>query len=262
MPLMHRRHGTHHVRDAAEQELQTDTMRFVAILALALMAVFALVRGVPLRPPTASVAEADKPMSKTMDTPRAEPTAPVRSSRRAFVPDPPPEGSRRDHTTRAETPPPPTGSRLTDTSSDTSPPPASMRHVPRALDPDPAPPAKRPGGFTLRFASARALTHLVATGRVRMYARTPHGRFRQVEIIGARIRLREGPGPRAYHEMETSTVPGTFLMAAGDDDRLVWGVTLPQDLEQRIAAFIRSRDSGVIEIDAAGHVRLREGPHE
>ena len=115
-------------------------------------------------------------------------------------------------------------------------------------------------GFTLRFASAQALTYLVATGRVQMYARAPRSGFRQVQVVGARVRLREGPGPRAYHEMEPGTVPDAFLQAAGQQEPLTWGVTLPPDLERRIAVILRSREGGTLEIDAAGHVRLRESP--
>jgi hypothetical protein len=136
--------------------------------------------------------------------------------------------------------------------------PARTATSPLPVEPAPASPDRVSRGFTLRFASARALTHLVATGRVRMYTRDAQGRFRRVEFAGARIRLVEGPAPRAYHEMEPGTVPGTFLLAAGDVGELTWGVVLPAELERRIARLVRSRDGGVLVIDAAGHVRLRE----
>ncbi len=282
MFLSGRRHAPHAAHDTTDQELQTDTMRFVAILALALMAIFALVRGVPLRPvqtPGASDDNATASDTPTMrptpvPTPTPTPSTPPRSASEVPRPTAPAARPQPEPTSRprvataaaASTPPKPRPEPRSATPEQAPaasalpprPAPTKQAQAPQPPAPQPASGPPSPKGFTLRFASAQALTHLVATGRVRMYARDPLGAFHRVELVGARVRLRKGPGPAAYHEMETGTVPDTFLRAAGADGRLTWGVTLPPNLERRIAALIHSHQGGTIEIDAAGHVRLRK----
>ena len=230
-------------------DLQTDIMRFMAILALCLVAIFALVQSIPLIPeaPTQSPAAAAPPPESKADeaeppeapaiaepaVPQTEPAKAVRLTRPKFTPKAAPE--RRTAIEPAPAAPLPAERTPVSTSStDTQ-------------------------GFTLRFESDLALTRLVAAGKVGLYA-IAGSRARRMTVSESRISFWDASAPNSYHEMESSTVPRPVVDAlarAGVDTAEVgWGVTLPGRLREQLDALMRANNGGTLVIGGDGELRL------
>lgn len=240
-------------------DLQTDIMRFMAILALCLVAIFALVQSIPLIPeaPTQSPAAAAPPPLQE-DEPVAE--KPVEQEP---VVTPPPAVEKQAEAVQLTRPK--WTSTFVPQQRTLSPPvektpPAEDRPEPAAVEspPTPTPPAEKKG-FSLRFESDHALTRLVAAGQVGLYA-ISDGRAQRMTVSESRISFWDSSTPNAFHEMETSTVPRPVIDAlarsgiktAGID----WGVTLPGKLREQLDALMRDHSGGALVIGLDGKLRL------
>jgi hypothetical protein len=240
-------------------DLQTDIMRFMAILALCLVAIFALVQSIPLIPeaPTQSpVAAAPPPLQE------AEPVAEEPVEQEPVVTPPPAaeEPAKAVLLTR-----PKWTSTFVPQQRTLSPPvektpTAEDRPEPTAVEsPPPATPPAEKKGFSLRFESDHALTRLVAAGKVGLYA-IGDGRAQRMTVSESRISFWDASTPNAFHEMETSTVPRPVIDAlarsgintAGID----WGVTLPGKLREQLDALMRDHSGGALVIGLDGELRL------
>jgi len=254
-------------------DLQTDIMRFMAILSLCLVAIFALVQSIPLTPAEplapASAKQADVVASAVADdedaaaTMEPAPPAAVRQPATArvdagidtavvltrpkwhprFVPDKAP--------VPAQTPVP-------------SVPPELSKEKTSASTEEPAPPvedAPVPGmsdGFTLRFESDAALTRLVATNSVGVYA-LADGRAQRMAVSESRISFWDASTPNTYHEMETETVPGAVIDALSRNgtsgNAVSWAVTLPGKLKSQLEQLMLEHRGGSLIIGAGGDIR-------
>jgi hypothetical protein len=222
-------------------DLQTDIMRFMAILALCLVAIFALVQSIPLVPeaPTQSPAPAAPP---PMTAAAGEAVTPPPAATPAKGPHTPVQVVRLTRPSRTASAAPP---------QETSP-----------RDPEPQPdtvrkPERR--GFTLRFESDLALTRLVAAGKVGLYAITD-GRARRMTVSESRISFWDASAPNSYHEMEAGTVPGPVIDALArtgvDTAHAGWGVTLPGKLREQLDALMQANSGGALVIGGNGELRL------
>ncbi len=202
-------------------DLQTDVMRFMAILALCLVAIFALVQSVPMEqtpaaePPTPEAPAREAPTPVTRGAPVAEPVTvePVK--------------------------PPPARARV----------PAAATTAAPVAAPATAPPAD--DGFTLRFESDVALKSLVARGEVGLYA-MQDADARRLRLESGRPVFWKASMPTVFHEMEAATVPSD-IAAAGGASR--WGVTLPPRLSREIDARVAGGGSGELVITTNGTLR-------
>ena len=218
-------------------DLQTDVMRFMAILSLCLVAIFALVQSLPT--PPAAAATAIEPEPAPPAAPLTPPEKPVESVVRR-VPEP------------VEVP----VAAATDTD---APRPVAPQPAPVAEDAVTAavPPAAE--GFTLRFASDLALTRLVARGDVGFYA-LGEGRAQRLTVRESRLEFWDASVPGAVHEMEIGTVPqaviDAYRRAAEAAGGVRWGVTLPNRLKRRLDTLMRENDGGALVIAADGSLEL------
>ncbi len=228
-------------------DLQTDIMRFMAILALCLVAIFALVQSIPLlpepeKPPVPAQAAVTAARTQPVDQPAPTPI-PQRTVEAAAEPEPEPVVLTR---------------------------PARMPQPAVVQQPRPEPqPAPQPEqvttapadsqGFTLRFESDIALTRLVAAGQVGFYA-VGAGRTWRMTVSQSRISFWDASTPNAFHEMETATVPGPVVDAlarTGADTRQIdWGVTLPGKLRLQLDTLLHEHAGGALVIGADGNLRL------
>ena len=207
-------------------DLQTDVMRFMAILALCLVAVFALVQSIPLAPvepqPAAAVGG---PSGPTQPAAKRQPAATVGG----------PSGP-------------------TQTATETAPTEILAGH-PASAEPEQQ-------GFTLRFASDAALTRAVAAHHVGLYALSS-GRAQRMTVSESRISFWDASMPNAFHEMEAGTVPeavvGALARTGGDTGNVSWGVTLPGKMKSQLDSLLREHRGGSLIITALGEIR-REGP--
>jgi len=238
-------------------DLQTDVMRFMAILSLCLVAIFALVQSIPLAPS----AEEPTPVEQTariesVDTP-AEPAAPPKPAALAIT------EIRLTRPAAQKLPPgekPPILQRpIAQTASaaaalDLPPPAAPIKEA------SPPEPAAANDGFTLRFADDMALTRLVARNEVGLYAMSADKSFR-MNINRGQMNFWPASSPEQFHEMDASTVPRPVIDAFergngrhGQDTQ--WGVTIPSGTARQLDQYLRDASGGTLIIDADGDLRL------
>lgn len=242
-------------------------MRFMAILAFCLVAIFALVQSVPDRKPETAqmtavaqqVAEVDPSVSDNTaaEGPKApdrladtgpvaapEPVAMEAVREPVPLPDPVPEEVEETEKVADVTP---GGDAITDVTDTPAP------SAPAQTD-------KR--GFSLRFDSDAALVGLVEREEVALYAfaRDKVWRFMMVE---GRQTFRSAQPPRQFHEMARDTVPHqvvrtlrrTVVLPSGP---LKWGVTLPAPTAAVLARVIATNEGGDLVIDENGYLHLDE----
>jgi len=207
------------------EHLETDVMRFMAILAFCLVAIFALVQSVPApapEPAPTPVAAEPEPLPEPRPTPQPVPEPPTQSPREPAA-EPPPEA----------VPPAPT-----------------------------APDAKPRPGFSLRFDSDAALVGLVEREEVALYAFARDQVWRFM-LVDGRPAFRTADSPGQVHEMAPDTVPGPVLDALRRSvvlpgGGLRWGVTLPPPTAAALGRVLATNDGGALVIDADGFLRLED----
>ncbi|RLQ22496.1 hypothetical protein DWB85_07715 [Seongchinamella sediminis] len=205
------------------EALQTDVMRFMAILGLCLAAIFSLVKSPDFHAPAqAPPAAAPSPAEPASAVPPEEPRSP---------PDPAPAPAR-----------------------------AEAAADPRPVPPEPlAPATAADAGFGLEFESARALAALVAAGSVTLVVTDGESFWRWSGDAG----LTETRGLSAYFAMEERTVPARFRLAADRQlgaGSKAWGVVLPVAIRAQIDAQVARDRGGLLTISADGTVSRQTMP--
>lgn len=212
-------------------DLQTDVMRFMAILSLCLMVIFAVVQSAPVETiPTETVAETVTAETatvepETVNTPTPAPATPQPRAQEAL------------ETTAKATPAQPPAQPM--------PPPAQ-----------PVTAEEAPEGFTLRFENDRALTRLVARDEIGLYAISPSGAMRMT-INQDKAEFWSVTAPAQYHEMDAATVPAAVIRAfnassTSDGAAIKWGVTLPSVMSGKLNTYMREYRGGSLVIGADG----------
>lgn len=228
-PYWHAMHRGVDAEGGGVADLQTDVMRFMAILAICLVVIFALVQSIPLSPPQ----PVPEPVTGIAPEPVAEP-APVAPPVPVAQPEPAVE----------------------------QPAPEPVIEQP-APEPVPAPPAAPPAeGYTLRFESDLALKRLVARSVVGLYA-IDDGASLRLNLSGGRMSFWQASTPNQYHEMDRATVPPDVVRAllrtaAVDATAIKWGVTLPAGMQRELSGFLESSSGGALVIGADGTLRLEQ----
>lgn len=232
-------------------DLQTDIMRFMAILSLCLMAIFALVQSLPLAPikpvDEAPVDEAPQALPSTAEEPIVVVTAPeepvektVTLTRPKWVPKFAPT------VVPEETPESP------------EPVEAAAPATPVAPPQPITPVTSEDPGFTLRFESDAALARLVAASQVGLYA-IESDRAQRMTVSDSRVSFWNASTPNEFHEMERSTVPATVIEALARTgtkaEAVSWGVTLPGSLKTQLNELMREHQGGSLIIGASGEIR-------
>jgi len=230
-------------------DLQTDIMRFMAILSLCLVAIFALVQSIPLTP-IESVRVEDVPVVPTPEpivvaVPEPDP-----------VVQPPPAVQ-----PQPEAPPVEKTVVLTRPKWQPKYVPAEKSVAPadpviEALSPPP-PTESREEGFTLRFASDAALMRAVASQQVGLYA-IESGRAQRMTVSESRVSFWDASTPNTFHEMKTSTVPTAVIDAltrtGSTAGEVSWGVTLPGKMTLQLDQLMQAHRGGSLIIDAGGEI--------
>ena len=238
-------------------DLQTDIMRFMAILSLCLVAIFALVQSIPITPTQPIQTESQSPpavavpakdliarteLPEPVTPPQA--TAPVEKvvtlTRPKWVPRFAPE-----KTVQKPAEPAP-----------------DVQALAPALPSTPAPAAppveSETDGFTLRFESDAALTRLVAASHIGLYA-LENDRAQRMAVSESRISFWKASLPNTFHEMEKDTVPAAVIEALNRTgttaNTVSWGVTLPGKLKTQLDNLMLEHRGGTLIIAASGEIR-------
>jgi len=230
--------GTTAVADA---ELQADVLRFVAILALCLVAISTLVDGTRSAIPESRSAEAVPAPVKngTSASPEATPeTLPAIGGADGSLPTGAPERPA--------------------VAAGNSPPDRAAEGTPAPVAPPPI--AKRPDpekGLSLRFATDAALLRMVARGDAQVFV-LDGARALALDLSDG-VSFRPADPPPSYYAMSPGTVPVLLRSAQPGPADVAWGVTLPGRTTTEIDAYLGRYDSGVLVIDTAGGVSLESG---
>jgi len=240
-------------------DLQTDVMRFMAIISLCLVAIFAIVQSIPLGP----VARQElPPVNLDIESPVAE--ASVQNPQQTS-PEPELVLSRPEP---AKIPPReepvilqrPIIEPIKRFSTDPSPrQPTPVANAPRTTS-QPSAPSEPQIGFTLRFESDRALTRLVERNTVGLFAITPDRSLR-LSIESGRMSFWSASMPKQIHEMDDATVPQAVLDAysrnsGSGGSALKWGVSIPPVMSRQLNRFLSEHEGGLLIIGAGGVLRL------
>lgn len=233
-------------------DLQTDVMRFMALISLCLVAIFALVQSIPLTPsatdsPQPIHAASNPPVVEDETQAPVEPVMEVRLTRpKPAAVSPPPE---QPVLTR------PKLQRLPARSVDTK----TVTAVAESPAPQTAAPAAAEQGFTLRFETDAALTRLVARQLVGLYAISTEQTLR-MSVDADAIDFWPASTPQQFHEMDQATVPNTVLAAYSsmhEFGAVKWAVTLPADISSELDGYMATASGGSLIIAGSGQVTLR-----
>ena len=241
-------------------DLQTDIMRFMAILSLCLVAIFALVQSIPLTPVEPAPPEPTPvPTPVTQEVPPPAPTP-------LEMPEPKPRPAQEPLEKTAEqavTLTRPTWQPKYAPKTPVRTEPVVIREVaevepaPEAVPPvaTQAPAAAEKKGFTLRFASDAALTRAVAAHHVGLYA-LDKNQVKRMTVSESRISFWDASTPNTFHEMEAATVPTAVIDALARTgvatEGVGWGVTLPGKVTTQMNSLMQDHDGGSRIISAAG----------
>jgi flagellar motor protein MotB len=111
-------------------------------------------------------------------------------------------------------------------------------------------------GFTLRFSSDAALDRLVTAGGVSLYGMVDQQAWR-LSMDAGRTVVTQVPFPGWFHEMSAVTVPAHYIHSLGQSGA-VWGVQLPAATKTAIASLTRGQQGGVLVIRSDGQVVLED----
>ena len=286
--IRRRRHARFPASSAAAgsdtSALETDVMRFMSIIGLCLMAVFALVQSIPVQQPVKPVQvvpaatvrqaiqneiqQANQPQQQQVQQQQVELDAlksendqtqvllAVAQQRYEQVIGQIQQARAvREHQELAARKQP-------------SPPQAEKAASNKPPSVPEAPSAAKPQGFTLRFASAAALDRLITAGSVSLYGMADQQAWRLSMQAGQPAVARTSL-PTSFHEMAAATVPAYYLrslynVADGPGPApIVWGVQLPPATRVAITTLVerqqvQGEQGGTLVIQDDGQVLLEE----
>lgn len=244
------RHPWQSAAEAGEElaVLETDVMRFVAILGLCLAAIFSLVNSAALESDAGAGAE-PAAAPPPADERRGDSVRQLEPAGPALAP-----AVRPASTSAATTAPQPqhAAPRLAKQAEQQIPV-TKDQSAPYAAQQSRSAPG--PVGFTLEFASASALQELLNRKLVVLYAKREDAFLRLDPLAG----FSASTAPRSYYQMHAETVPARLraaLRASGPGGSVAWGVTLSPAMRESIRQLSASSDSGGLVIGRDGSVRL------
>ena len=243
-------------------ELQTDVMRFMAILSLCLVAIFALVHSIP-----AEESRPREPVVEDIIEAAEPPPAPVKEPVETVVTavplaEPPVESTEVLDVDDIELRYPVAARQKEERPPEAQPAPQAVEQIEVVAPPEPAVVEKAQEetveGFSLRFEDDKALTRLVARNEIGMYAMDGDKAMR-MNVNRGSIGFWAASTPKQFHEMESSTVPEPVLSAIRTREaaaNIKWGVTLPPGMTRQLNQYLNENTGGAIVIEADGGMRL------
>jgi hypothetical protein len=228
------------------EALQTDVMRFIAILGLCLAAIFSLVNGAQQEQRETPQRQEQIEVHHTVaEPPEAEPReVPV-----VEVPEP-----QAVEVAVAEVPEP-QPAEVAAAPVQTPAPNDSPERPPETPEPPPREKKSEVRGFTLEFESGAALQRSLASGEIELFASNAE----QFWVYRRDGVFQAAEAPARYYQMHPATVPvqlRSLAVGVTTSDSLQWGVTLPARTAQEIQQLISGRAGGSLLIGADIGVRL------
>ena len=243
------------------ESLQTDVMRFMAIIGFCLVAIFALVRNTDARPSI--------PSPEVRVTPKSERVQPpVATVATIELPEPTPE----------TVPPPvfeqsPIPEEAPVPAQPPAPAPTTLAAAPAAAPAPPPvsanpPPAAKEQGLSLGFTSDADFLRLVGAGTIELFVMdhdTTTDSILRFDAQHPPHGFNPSGAPGQFYELLPATIPKTITNALARRLRgsgtglapgmLTWGVTLPPALERSIAQHRKQHSHGTLLINRNASIR-------
>ena len=248
-------------------DLQTDVMRFMAIISLCLVAIFALVQSIPPAPvpeaaPSSAEPLAATPANEAPPDPQAKAPPEEIVLTRPALPKPSPapepvalERPRAVPSTRSDDMLP--AEAVTEKAVEQPEPVASTESTPEPK----STPSEAQKGFTLRFESDRALTRLVEQDVVGLYAISGQETLR-MNVSGSQLSFWSASAPARFHEMDAGTVPESVMAAFrrrnASPAAAQWGVSLPSGMSRTLNEYLAAYEGGALVIGLDGELRMEQ----
>jgi hypothetical protein len=233
-----------------DESLQTDVMRFMAIIAFCLIAILALVRNV--EESESSAPPVSKPEISVPDITPAPVSEPQKRLPVQRSVNPLPVPGRVVVVKRAPAPVPapqvkPPEQSITQPPMVAASPPLEQQEPPPVLQDQP----DEEKGLSLRFASDRDFLRLLAKRSIDLYA------FNDTTILKlSDMTFSESAAPGRLYELMPQTIPGMVTNGLPDsiDQPYNWGIRIPSGMEQQIRRFVDADAAGELIIDRYGDI--------
>lgn len=237
--------------DEAEA-LQTDVMRFMAILGLCLMVVFALVQSIPVSQTDATPKLATISTLEQKNVQLQEKLKELQKENQILTKK---IEEKKTDLSRQNLEPMPV---------------KEVASAPNLPKPNPSSSEISPldrvdetqkVGFTLHFKTNDALLTLVKQHRIKAYAVTENQAW-NLTLVNGSIQAVKTSFPKTFYEMERRTVPPDFQRAMGrvaipkGTQTLTWGVVLPGQIQSQIMKLMQTRKGGDMIITETGSVEI------
>ena len=235
------------------ESLQTDVMRFMAIIGFCLIAILALVRNVE---PTQAAASSGAPAQPVeLFTPEPAPAAaPAIELAQVVAAIPSPVVNIPAGAIPAEEPSP-----ESEIKSAPEPEPRPAAEIPSAPEPvsEPVsePEATEEPGLILRFASDGDFLRLIARGDITVYA------FRDSDVLSLdeSYRFLDSRSPGQVYELLRASIPDHIIAALRQERtefrNFRWGIALPVRISHQIEQYLATVKHGQLIINRFGEVR-------
>lgn len=218
-PYWHALHRGADAEGGGVADLQTDVMRFMAILAICLVVIFALVQSIPLRPPEPATVPEPRPAAAPEPLPQPRP-----------LPKPEPVAVEQPAPTPVKLPPPPV--------------PAEPDGFTLRFESD----------LALTRLVARSVVGLYAIGNdatLRLNVNESRMSFWEASTPNQFHEMDRTTVP-------AGVVRALLRTAELDATTVKWGVTLPADTQRALNDFLDSANGGALVIGADGKLRLEQ----
>jgi hypothetical protein len=238
-------------------DLQTDVMRFMAIISMCLVAIFALVQSIPLEPILPTETKPIHDPEPVIEEPVEIPEKTVTLVRPEIQKPPPAEKPVRLDRPVPKPVPRVAAAPVAEAAVVTVSAPEPVTNAESSAD-EASTPSEAQEGFSLRFESDAALTRLVERDVVGLYAISSSS-IHKMTIESGAMSFWPASAPQRFHEMDVTTVPSSVLNEwrrgrVGGDTK--WGVSIPAPMARNLNDYLSSQEGGSIVIGRDGQLRL------
>ncbi|MDH3441459.1 MAG: hypothetical protein OEM63_11950 [Gammaproteobacteria bacterium] len=243
-------------------DLQTDVMRFMAIISMCLVAIFALVQSIPLAPVSQTEPVQTPVPAPVIEQPVEIPEKSVTLIRPEAQKLPPKsEPVRLDRPVARPVERPVQKPEIRSSTVAVNIEPVSKPAAPPSSNSDASTIAsKAQKGFTLRFESDAALTRLVERDVVGLYAISESSIHRMTIESGA-MSFWPASAPQRFHEMDVTTVPEAVLgewRRGRSGGEIKWGVSIPAPMSRDLNDYLSRHEGGSLVIGRDGQLRMEQ----
>ncbi len=229
---MHKFYSINSTIQAETESLNTDVMRFMAIIGFCMMIVFAMAQDIYKEKDKISVTK--KITVKDIQLKQSKPVEKIKPVMKQIIPEPDIQRIKE---------------------------PVEKIEIEKLKQKKTKETAPKNIGFSLEFESSQVLKQLMQNNTVKLYA-VSNKQFWQIVLQRANINILKTKAiPDLYYEMHRNTVPeniiNTFYNKYSSDGVIKWGVVLPEIMMEKIHYLLKTALGGQLIIMPDGTIELK-----